>query len=236
MPKKVKEISVFFPAYNEEANIANTVVKAKNVLEKIADKWEIIIVNDGSSDDTLKIAKELVKEDERVRVVNHKVNRGYGAAFKTGFYSGKYSWTAFTDSDGQFDFAEITKFIEKQRSTKADMVIGYYLDRKVSLIRKLNTFVWKVIVFLLFGLKVRDVDTGFKLFSKKVINKLPTLESERGAFIESELLIKAIKMDFKIEEVGVRHFPRKEGSATGANIDVVINSFKDLFKLWKKLR
>lgn len=232
----IKELSVFFPAYNEEKNIEATVRKAKDVLLKIADKWEIIIVDDGSKDNTGKIGDALAKEDERIKVIHHSPNKGYGASLKSGFYSSKYSWIAFTDADGQFDFSEITKFIEKQEETGADLVIGYYLSRQVPFYRKVNTFFWQLVVFALFGLKVRDIDCGFKLISKKVIEGIPHLESERGAFISSEFLIKANKKDFKIVEIGVHHYPRKAGKGTGANLDVIIKSFVDLFKLWKKLR
>jgi len=130
---------------------------------------------------------------------------------------------------------EIKKFIDTQRQTNADLVIGYYLKRQVPFYRKVNTFVWELMVFLLFGLKVKDIDCGFKLVSKKVIDKIPKLESERGAFISSEFLIKAKKSGFKMVEIGVHHFPATR-RGTGANLDVIIKSFVDLFKLWKKLR
>lgn len=230
----ISELSVFFPAYNEEKNLKNTVLKAKKVLAKIASNWEIIIVNDGSKDRTGEIAEKLSKEDERIRAINHSPNRGYGAALKSGFYSSRYPWMAFTDSDGQFDFSEITKFINTQKKTNADLVIGYYLKRSVPFYRKINTFLWELVVFLLFGLKVRDIDCGFKLISKKVIDKIPKLESERGAFISSEFLIKARTAGFKIVEVGVHHYPAKR-KGTGSNLDVIIKSFIDLLKLWKKL-
>lgn len=236
MAEKIKELSVFFPAYNEEAHIESTVLKAKDVLLNLADKWEIVVVNDGSSDRTGEIAGALAKEDARIRVVGHKKNRGYGAGLKTGLYKCRYQWIAYTDADGQFDFSEITKFIKKQKETKADLVIGRYLDRKVSTLRKLNTFLWETAIRLIFRLGVRDIDTGFKMISKKVMDTIPRLESERGAFIESELLIKAKKSGFKIAQVGVHHYPRTAGAATGANLNVVVESFEDLFKLWKKLR
>jgi len=235
MAKLIDELSVFFPAYNEEKNIENTVTKAKSVLEEIADKWELIIVNDGSSDRTGEISEDLAKEDPRIRLITHPPNRGYGASLKSGFHNSRYPWIAFTDSDGQFDFSEIAKFIETQRETKADLVIGYYLKRQVPFYRKVNTFVWELFVFLLFGLKVKDIDCGFKLVSKKVIDKIPKLESERGAFISSEFLIKAKKSGFKMVEIGAHHFPATR-RGTGANLNVIVKSFVDLFKLWKKLR
>lgn len=236
MAKLTNELSVFFPTYNEEKNIENTVIKAKKILEEIAEKWEILIINDGSTDKTGEISNELSLQDRRIRLITHVPNKGYGASLKSGFYNSKYKWIAFTDADGQFDFSEITKFIEKQKETRADLVIGYYLSRQVPIYRKLNTFLWELIVFVLFGLRVKDIDCGFKLISKKVIDSISKLESERGAFISSEFLIKANSQGFKIAELGVHHYPRTAGKGTGANLDVIIKSFVDLFRLWKKLR
>ena len=206
------------------------------VLEKLGLKdWEIIVVNDGSSDKTEETVKGISKLDSRVKIISHETNRGYGAALKTGFYSSSYSWIAFTDSDGQFDFSEITNFIEKQKETNADLVIGFYKKRQESKFKIITSKIWEFFVFILFGLRVKDIDCGFKLISKKVIDSIPKLESERGAFISSELLIKAKKKGFKIVEIPVSHFPRKKGKATGRNIRVIIRSFYDLFRLWFKM-
>ncbi len=236
MKKLIPELSVFLPAYNEEAHVKVTTLKVKKILETIASRWEIIIINDGSRDKTAKIATEIADKDKRIKFINHNVNRGYGAALKSGLYNSKYEWIAFIDIDGQFDFSEINKLIEKQKETNADLVIGYYHKRAVPFYRKLNTFAWQIIVNILFGLNVRDIDCGFKLIRKKVLAKIPKLESERGAFISSEFLIKAKKKGFKIVEIGVHHYPRLEGKGTGANLNVIIKSFIDLFKLWRKLK
>ena len=235
MTMKLSGLSVFFPAYNEEGHLATTVRHATNILPKVARKWEILIVNDGSTDSTAEIADKLAKS-KRVRVIHHKKNRGYGAAFKSGLYGSKYEWIAFTDSDGQFDFAEITNFIDLQRKTSADLVIGYYKKRKVSRAKILTSKMWEYLVFFLFGLKVRDIDCGFKLISKSVVEKIPDLESERGAFISSEFLIKAKKNGAKIVEIPVSHYPRTAGQGTGRDLKVIVNSFIDLFRLWFKLR
>lgn len=234
-------ISVFFPTYNEEANIKKTVLKALEVLKKNFKNFEIIIVDDGSTDKTKSIAEELVKEDgtirpARIKIISHEVNKGYGASLQTGFYGSRYEWIAFTDSDGQFDFSEINKFIETQDRTKADLVIGYYKKRRVSKFKIITSKMWEFSVILLFGLKVRDIDCGFKLISKKVIENIPYLESERGAFISSELLIKSKKAGFKIVEIPVTHYPRTQGKGTGRDIRVIIKSFIDLFRLWKELK
>ncbi len=235
MSKLISELSVFFPTYNEEGSIEKIISKAKKTLETIASKWEIIIVEDGSKDKTPEITDRIVKADKRIKVIHHNPNRGYGGAVKTGLYSSKYKWIAFTDSDGQFDFSEITNFIEEQKIQNADLVIGYYKKRQVSKFKILTSKLWEAAVFVLFGLHVKDIDCGFKLFSKKVIDTIPKLESERGAFISSEFLIKAKKAGFKIVEIPVTHYPRKTGSGTGRNINVIVKSFIDLGKLWIKL-
>src|SRR3989344_4956383 len=226
MAKLIPELSVFFPAYNEEKNIENTVRKAKKILEETADEWEIIVVNDGSKDRTGEISESLGRQDPRIRVITHSPNRGYGAALKSGFYNSRYPWIAFIDGDGQFDFAEITALMDKQTHTGADLVIGYYRKRQVSFFRKVNTFLWQTVVLLLFGLKVKDIDCAFKLISKKVIDTIPKLESERGAFISSEFLIKAKKAGFKIVEVPITHLPAKR-TGTGAALNVIVKSFVD---------
>jgi len=235
MMQKISELSVFFPAFNLEAQIADTVEKAFKVVPEIAEKYEIVVINDGSKDDTAKVLSKLKSKYRKLKIITHKINRGYGAALKSGFYGSKYSWIAFTDADGQFDVSELPKLINKQREAAADIVAGCYFKRAVPWWRKLNTWAWQLFVRLLFGLNVKDIDCGFKLVSKKVIDRIPKLESERGAFISSEFLINAKMYGFKIVEIGVHHYPRTEGKGTGADLNVIIKSFVDLFKLWKKL-
>ena len=241
MAKLIDELSVFLPTYNEEENIEAVAVKVRKVLSETAEKWELLIVNDGSRDTTGAIIDKLAGRVDGIKVVTHKTNLGYGATLSSGFYESKYEWVAFIDSDGQFDFTEIKNFIEIQKATGADLVIGYYKDRKVSLSKKVTSKMWEYLVFFLFGLKVKDIDCGFKFISRKVVDGISKLESERGAFISSELLIKAKKKGFKIVEVPVTHYPRTRGSGTGRNLNVIIKSFVDLFKLflktsWRKLK
>lgn len=227
-------LSVFLPCYNEQDNIVPTVTKVKKVLEHTVKSWEILIIEDGSKDKSPQIADKIAKTDPRISVIHHPVNRGYGGALKSGLYNSKYPWIAFTDIDGQFDFSEITNFFAKQKSTRADMVIGYYIKREVPVFTKFTSKMWELIVFILFGLRVKDIDCGFKLLSKNIVDTIPPLESERGAFISSEFLIKAKKAGFKIVEIGVHHFPRTSGKPTGRHLNVIIKSFMDLFRLWVK--
>ena len=233
--KQNLRLSVFFPTYNEEVNLERTVKRAISTIQKYATKYEVIFVNDGSRDRTLEVAQELARKYSFLRVISHEVNRGYGGALQSGLYGAKYPWIVFTDADGQFDFGELSVFLKEQQKTGADLVIGYYLKRQVSLIRKLGSFAWQVAVWLLFGLRVRDIDCGFKLIRKEVVDKISKLESERGPFITSELLIKAKRKGYKIVEVGVHHYPRMAGKATGASLKVIWSGFADLLRLRQKL-
>jgi len=234
--KVVDKLSVFLPAYNEEKTLAKTTQKVDEILKKIANDYEIIIVDDGSKDKTGQIADKLASENRKIKVVHHSPNRGYGAALKSGMYAVRFPWVVLIDADGQFDFTEITKFFKRQKETDADIVWGYTLNRGVPFARKVNTFLWHGVVSLLFGLKLKWIDCGFRLFRKEVVDKIPKLESERGAFISSEFLIKAKKSGFKIVEVEVHHYPDIAGGSTGASLKVIIKSFADLLRLWKKLR
>jgi dolichol-phosphate mannosyltransferase len=235
MTKKMEELSVFFPAYNEEKNIKKTVLDAKDVLRNIADKWEIIIVDDGSKDETGKISDRLAKKDKNIKVIHHSPNRGYGGALKSGYIKAKYKWVAFSDSDGQFDFSQIDRFIKKQRKTNADLVLGIREKRADSPLRSLFTFVWsRLLPRVLFGLRVTDYSCGFKLIRKTVYEEVQPLVAEEKV-TQIEMLVKAQRAGFKFAEVMVSHHPRIHGSQTGANLKVVTRSLVDLLKLKKQL-
>lgn len=231
---KIDSLSVFFPAYNEEGNIVLTVKKAEEVLKNLEIKnWEIIIVNDGSSDKTGEKAARLAKENKNIKVINQP-NGGYGMALRSGYYHARYPHIVYTDSDGQFDFSEVTKFIEK--TDEADLVIGYRIKRNDPFIRLVFAKGWAVSLYIFFGFWLKDVDCGFKMINKKVLEKISPLESTRGGMINAELVIKARNAGFKIMQVSVNHYPRLAGKPTGASLKVVVRSFLDLFKLWWKIK
>ncbi len=233
MIKKIPEISIFFPFWNEEKNIEAVVTSAIHVVEKIADKWEILMVDDGSSDGTLAIAQKLAKQNKHLRVVSHSVNRGYGAALKEGFKHAKYDLIVFNDGDGQFDFSEVKKFIEK--IDDVDIVIGYRKKRIDHPFRHLLMNLLKVWDFIFFHFYFRDIDCGFKLFKKEAVEKISPLKSE-GAMVTTEILAKARKARLKIAQVEVSHYPRKYGSETGGNPRVIIRAILESFILWYDLR
>lgn len=229
-------LSVVIPAWNEEANVAAALKRVSEVVQSLDVDYEIILVNDGSRDRTGEIAKSLIGEIPRLKVVEHYPNRGYGGALKAGFAQASKEWIAFFPSDNQFDFAEIRKLLEKMNG--AAIVSGYRANRQDPLIRKFNAFGWNLVVRLLFGYLARDVDCGFKVFRRKLLDQV-TLYSN-GAMIDTELLAGARARGYKIAEVPVGHYPRVAGSSTGANLRVIVRAFRDYFqfrwRLWRELR
>jgi dolichol-phosphate mannosyltransferase len=234
MAKKLPELSIFFPFWNEEKNIEEVVTKAIPVAEKVADKWEILMINDGSSDQTEQIAKRLAENNKNVRLISHYPNRGYGAALIEGFTNSKYDIVVFNDGDGQFDFSEVSEFIEK--ISHADVVIGFRKKRNDTNLSKrlLLMNLLKIWDLILFHFYFRDIDCGFKMFTRNAIEKLTPLRSE-GAMITTEILAKAKKKKLKIKQVGVNHYPRLHGHQTGANFPVILRAILESFILWYDL-
>lgn len=230
--QKVRELSVFFPFWNEEENIETVVKKAVPVVSRVAKKWEIIMVDDGSSDKTPEIAKKLSKQNPNLKLVQNSKNRGYGAALKAGFKNSKYDLVVFTDGDGQFDFSEVTRFLNKISS--ADIVIGFRERRLDHPLRHVLMNLLKVWDFIFFGFYFRDIDCGFKLFKKAAILRMGSLKSE-GAMITTEILAKAKRANLKIEQVKVTHYPRKFGNQSGGNLRVIIRAILESFRLWFEL-
>lgn len=230
--EKVGELSIFFPFWNEEANIEKVVKSAIPVAEKVAKKWEIIMVDDGSTDRTLEIAERLAGKNKNLRVVTHSPNRGYGAALKDGFANAKYELIVFIDGDGQFDFGEVTKFIEKIKD--AEIVIGVRKKRLDHPFRRILMNLLKIWDFVFFGFYFRDIDCGFKMFRKSAMEKIQTLTSE-GAMITTEILARAKRAGVKFTEVEVMHYRRKFGNQSGGNLRVVLRAIFESFLLWMDL-
>jgi glycosyltransferase involved in cell wall biosynthesis len=229
---KFENLSIFFPFWNEAENLERVVEKAIPIAEKIANKWEIIMIDDGSSDSTLQKMKTLSEKDSRLITVVHENNRGYGAALKTGLERSKYDYIVFNDGDGQFDFGEITKFMEK--IDNADIVIGYRKKRHDHPFRHVLMNLLKIWDYVFFGFRFKDIDCGFKLFRKNAVEKIMPLKSE-GAMITTEILARAKKANLKILETEVHHYPRLYGDQSGGNLRVIFRAIKESLLLWKDL-
>ena len=225
-------LSVIFPAFNEEANIRQTVESARLVLPKLAQTWEIILVNDGSRDATTPLCDELAEQYPEVRAIHHTDNRGYGAALKSGILAARYDYIFFTDSDGQFDLQELENLIEW--AGHYEIVTGYRAKRQDPPHRLINAWGWKTLVRMVLGVKVRDIDCAFKIFQRSVFDRVQIRSV--GAMVNTEILAQAMSFGMKIHEVKVSHYPRRYGKPSGADLRVIAKAFRELFRLWGQLR
>lgn len=218
--KKLKSLSVFFPVYNEEANLEILIKQALRIIPQLASRYELLIINDGSTDDSLKIAKKLRSEFRQVKIFSHKNNKGYGEVLKTGIKNSQLEWIFWTDSDLQFDLSELANFVKE--ANKHPAIIGYRIKRSEGFKRHLNTSIFKFYVDLLFRLHVKDIDCAFKLFKASKLKNLQLISG--SAFTSAEILYRLKKRGVKLKEMPVNHYPRLYGQATGAKLKVILKA------------
>jgi glycosyltransferase involved in cell wall biosynthesis len=226
MRPEADSISVFFPCYNEQDNLRRSYESASAVLKNLGLDYEIILVNDGSKDNTAQIADAIAVADPRVKVIHHPKNLGYGSALRSGFRAATKTLVFFTDADGQFDLNELPPLIPLMRN--CDVVSCFRVNRQDGWMRNFNAWCWNGLVCTLFHLKIKDVNCAFKLYRKHIFNRIE-LQST-GAVINTEILAKATRMGFIISQVGVHHFPRQNGEPTGAQTNVIFHAFWELIK------
>jgi len=203
-------ITIVIPAYNEQDNLKKIVDKCFNFLKSNFQEFEVIVVDDGSFDSTPIICNQLIDNyNGRFVALRHGKNRGYGAALRTGLFSAKGDLVFYTDADNQFDIDEINNHMKY--ISDYDVVIGYRKNRKDKMRRKFAALVYNRLIFLLFGLNVRDIDCSFKLFKRRPLHSL-SIDSDKF-LVDTELLVKSKINNFKIKEVPVTHFPRIAGKS-----------------------
>jgi glycosyltransferase involved in cell wall biosynthesis len=232
-PSLLPELTYFFPAHNEEANVRGLVEEALGTLPGLAERFEIVIVDDGSRDETPRIADELAAAQPQVRAVHHQTNLGYGAALRSGFAAARYANIAFTDGDRQFRVADLGRLIERLQAGDVEAVVGYRIRRADPLVRTVYARLYRLANRIFFGLAVRDVDCACKLFSRGSLDGV-NVESD-GAFLSAELLIKLRARGRRLAEVGVPHYPRTAGTPTGAKLSVVLRAVRDFWLLRLRL-
>ena len=228
---RVTRLSYFFPAHNEAANLEGLVDEALAILPELADTFEIIAVDDGSRDATATIAERLAEQHPGVvRLVRHPVNLGYGAALRSGFAAARYELVAFTDGDRQFKVADLGRLTARLAAAdQPDVVVGFRIRRADPLVRTLYARAYRLANRIFFGLRVTDVDCACKLFRRTALE--PIRVESGGAFFSAELLIKLQAEGASVAEVGVPHYPRTAGSATGARPGVILRAVRDFWRL-----
>jgi glycosyltransferase involved in cell wall biosynthesis len=228
--KKLPSISAFFPAYNDGGTIPSMVISALRTLPTVTDDYEVIVINDGSKDYTAEMLQELEKIYPQVRIIHHPVNKGYGAALRSGFATARKAWIFYTDGDAQYDPRELIQLVQAVQAD-TDIVNGYKISRQDPLHRLIIGRLYHHIVRLLFGFRLRDVDCDFRLIKRKIFDEIH-LQSTSGT-ICLEMVKKFQDAGCKFEEVPVHHFHRAYGKSQFFNFRRLVRTAIQLFQLWR---
>ncbi|HEU4792991.1 MAG TPA: glycosyltransferase family 2 protein [Nitrolancea sp.] len=226
------KLSVVLPAHNEIGNLPAVITRTLDVLPVLVEQFELIIVDDGSTDGTGTLLDRVAEDDPRIVVVHHPKNRGYGSALRSGFSAASGDFIMFMDADQQFDIADLTflaPFIGDY-----DIVAGYRIQRNDALHRILFAWMFKTAMRILFGIRQRDIDCAFKVFRADLLKSMEL--TSPGALINSEMLAKAQRLGATWVEVGVNHYPRTSGESSGGSAKVVFRAMKETIVLWKMMR
>lgn len=238
--RRAETLTIFFPMWNEEAYIERTLAAGKEVADELLAEgaisdYELIVVDDASTDHTGKIADEMAAVDPRIKVVHHPVNRKLGGSIKTGFAAATGDLVLYTDADLPFDMMELKKAIRLIHYYEADIVSAYRFDRVgEGPSRAVYTFFYNILIRRLFGVRMRDINFAFKLCRRSVFEHV-TLRSE-GSFIDAELIIRARRLGFHVIQFGVDYFPRTRGESTLSSLSVIRRIVVEMFTLRRELR
>ena len=230
--RRLPGLTVVLPCRDERDNVAAAVAAAAEAARRVAHRFEVIVVDDGSRDGTGEIAAFLGRGTPEVRVVTHAENRGYGAAVRSGIGAAAMPWILLTDADLQFDLAELDSFV--RRASGADLVVGRRARRADPLGRRLAGVSWNALVRRLFRLPVRDVDCAFKLMRASLVQRLELTAD--GAMVSTELIGRALATGATVHELDVVHRPRAAGEQSGASPRVIARALRELVALAPELR
>lgn len=225
--QKLNELSVFFPCYNEEENLPKLMDSVLRIVPDVAEKYEIILINDGSKDKTSQIAHSYEAKYPFVRVIDQE-NQGYGGAVKMGLRAARFEWVFFSDSDLQLDLKDLYKFVKQAVTNNFDLVIGYRKNRAEGFRRAAMAKLLKVWgrVFFGFPLWIKDIDCAFKLIRRPVIENVGFLSSN-GNLISTEFLFKAYKLGFRFNQIGVKHYKRVAGESTCGDFGDILQAVRE---------
>ena len=228
-------VSLVIPMFNEEANIEHALACAEEVLEQIGGDYEILIVNDASTDRSAELVTAAAEHNPRIRMLCHETNRKLGASLKTGFAAAVKELVLYMDADLPFDPWEIGRAMRALEVTRADMVAGYRHDRTTEgLLRTIYSYCYNTLIGLLFGWPHRDINFSFKLMRREVLAAVD-LKSE-GSLIDAELVVKAKNLGFSIQQLGLDYFPRTRGTSTLSSPAVIWKIFRELIELYPEMR
>ncbi|MDQ3279887.1 MAG: glycosyltransferase family 2 protein [Acidobacteriota bacterium] len=233
--KPKPSVSLVIPMYNEELNIEHAIGAAIDSLQKYSSDWEIVVVDDASTDASPRIAARLAAGEPRIRILTHPVNRKLGATLRTGFAACVKDLVFYMDSDIPFDPDILSRAIRAMELTDADMIAAYRHDRTLEGFKRgVYTLAYNWLIGILFGWPHRDINFSFKLMKRRVLQEIE-LKSE-GSLIDAELVVKAKNHGFIIQQIGVDYFPRTRGESHLASFGVVLKILRELVKLFPEMR
>ncbi|MCL5970080.1 MAG: glycosyltransferase family 2 protein [Patescibacteria group bacterium] len=230
--KKIKNLSIFFPAYNDSQILPLLIKKTIKTAGGVSNKFEIIVVDDGSKDNTVEVVEDLMKKFPFIRLVKHKKNSGYGSSLSTGFKNAKYDWVFYTDGDGQYDPSELSKLVDKIDS-KTDVVNGYKIGRSDNFTRRLVGHTYNTFVHRFYDIPISDIDCDFRLIRKSYIEKLKI--NSRSGTVCLELILKLKDKGARFKEVGVNHYPRPYGKSEFFKFRNILKTLIDNIKFHLEL-
>jgi len=229
--KKIKSISLMFPLYKDKSTVELMIKKSSSVLKKLKRKYEIVIVDDGCPENSGKLALKIAKKFHNVKVFFHKKNLGYGAALKTGLKKCKNDWIFMIDGDAEYDVNDLPRLFKA--SQNYDLVITYRYKKKYNTYRIIISWVYNAILRLVFNIKFRDISTGSRLVSRKLIRRIKL--KSNSPFVGAELAIKAGLADYKVGEIGIHTYPRTFGSGSSVGLKNILLTLKDMFLLFFRI-
>ncbi len=225
------ELSLVFPAFNEADNLPTLLESAVKIGEQLGVDFEIVIVDDGSLDQSARVLALWSARDPRIRSVHHATNLGYGAALRAGLRQARGELVFFSDADLQFDLREIAKLLE--HTEEVEIVAGFRAPRRDPWLRRVIARIWGELVRQVFDLPIRDIDCAFKVFRREVLDAIP-IESI-GAFVNTEILARAKAAGFRIKQIPVSHQPRRAGTQSGAHPRVILRALIEMSQLYSDL-
>lgn len=231
MTDKKPNISFFFPVYNDEKTVRIVAQRALELLEEVADNYEIIIVNDGSPDSSGAIADQLAAECEKIRVVHHSINRGYGAAMKTGIAASRYEIICMVDGDNEYDVFDLKKMLAVRDYYL--LIIAFRYRKLYSTKRIFISFVYNTVLRLVFKSPFRDISTGIRLMHRQVVEGLEL--TSNSPFIGAELTLKSMLRGFPVGEVGIQTFPRDFGQGSATSLKNIVGTIKDIWRIRREI-
>ncbi len=228
VPPAGHAVSFVLPAFNEEGNIGKAIADTVAIAAKHCSAFEVIVVDDGSSDRTAALVSEAAQRHPEVLLVEHATNLGYGQALRSGFAAARLDYVFYTDADNQFDMNELPLLLAW--ADRADVVAGFRRNRRDPFVRRANAWAWNRLVRALFFVPVRDIDCAFKLYRRQ---PLAAVDIEScGAMIDTEIMVKLARGGSSIVEVGVTHLPRTAGTARGAKLRVILRAFGEVWRMY----